>query len=109
MEHCMKHTLKSISCSLVLLGSAALPSMALAQGNMAPPREDSVEQKSLDVLNKQHVLDRENERLLEETQRRIDTERKLKLSEALKEDQTALEQPRQLLARLSQLPDTLKL
>jgi hypothetical protein len=111
MKHTLKskNTLKSISCSVLLLASVALPSLVRAQaGSVAPPATNVV-QDSLDVLNKQHVLDRETERLLDETQLRLDTERKLKLYEVMKGDQTALEQPRQLLARLFELPDTLKL
>lgn len=105
----MRHTLKSISCSVLLLVSAALPPVAHAQATgMAPPVKNVV-QDSLDVPNKQHERAREDEKLLDETQLRISAERKLKLNEALKEDKAALEQSRQLLVRLFELPDTLKL
>jgi hypothetical protein len=110
MKHRMKSkkALKFISCSVLLLASVALPSVVLAQAGSLPPTTNIV-QDSLDELMKQGAKDRENARLLDETQQRLNTERKLKLYEVMKGDQTALEQPRQLLARLFELPDTLKL
>jgi hypothetical protein len=109
----MKNTLKSISCSFVLLASAALPSVAHAQtGPVAPTTAATAAKDRADpeqVRRDQAALDHENETRLEETQLRINTENRLKLNQALKEDPAALEQQRQLLTRLFQLPDTLKL
>jgi hypothetical protein len=112
MEHPMKNTLKSIACSL-LLASVALPSVVLAQiGFVAPSTaaEAATIRADPELLRReQAVKDRENQRQLDDAQLRINTERILKLDEALKENQAALVQPRQLLARLFELPATLKL
>jgi hypothetical protein len=55
------------------------------------------------------VQQREADRLIEEERTRREGERLHKLREALAENQATLEQPRQLLVRLFELPDTLKL
>jgi hypothetical protein len=107
MEHRMKNTLKSISCSLVLLASVALTTPnAAAQSHdpVADWKALNAEQAKGDA-----VQQREADKLVEEERIRREGERLNKLRQALDQNQAKLEQSRQLLVQLFQLPDTLKL
>jgi hypothetical protein len=100
-----KNALNSIACSLALLASAALTTPnAVAQDFVTDWKALNAEQAKGDA-----VQQREADRLIEEERTRREGERLHKLREALAENQATLEQPRQLLARLFELPGTLKL
>lgn len=107
----MKNALKFISGTLALLASVALPPAAVAQAQdpaaaaAAARKAEEAEKQRQD----QQLRDREADRLFKEAVVRQNAERHRQVREALQKEQAALDQPRQLLARLFQLPDTLKL
>lgn len=99
----MKHTLRSISCSLLLLVSAALTTQNA--GAQTPPPSPMWE----GWQDPNAAPKRDANLLRDDALVRQNTERHRQLREVLDQDKNALEQPRQLLARLFELPATLKL
>ena len=101
------------SC-MSLIGCVQLPA-ALAQRAPAPApqqQQQSQAQSDVDKLREQQELTvstREYDRLRSDAMAARKKERDKRLREALAKDEATLAQPRELLARLLQLPDTLKL
>jgi hypothetical protein len=106
MKHTLKskNTLKSISCSMLLLASMALTTQNA--GAQTPPTAGPMWEGWQDP---NAAPTRDANLLRDDALVRQSTERYRKLSEVLDQDKNALEQPRQLLARLFELPATLKL
>lgn len=111
MDPCLKTTLTSISCTLALLASVALAPAAMAQGQDPATAAAAAAKNAQEAKQReeQQSRDREAERLRDDELMRANSERKRQLREALQKDQAVLDQPRQLLTRLFQLPDTLQL
>jgi hypothetical protein len=100
------------SC-MALIGCMQLPA-ALAQGAPAPPAgpQQSPAQADVDKLREHQELNvrtREFDRLRSDAMAARKKERDQRLRDALAKDQATLAQPRELLARLLQLPDAVKL
>jgi hypothetical protein len=98
---------------MALLGCMQLPA-ALAQGMPAAPAAptQSPAQADVDRLREQReitISTREFDRLRSDAMAAKKKERDERLRQALAKDEATLAQPRELLARLLQLPDTLKL
>jgi hypothetical protein len=105
----MKNTLKSMSCALALLASVALPAPNAAAQTANPSTAAQWKALNEEAAKGDAVQQREADRLYEEERIRKEGERLRKLREALNKNQAKLEQPRQLLDRLFQLPATLVL
>jgi hypothetical protein len=97
--------------TLALLVALAAPNGAAQTPAVPPPPPgaDTWRGVSKEQSDRESAPAREAIRLRDEEQTRRETERARRLRETLDKDPTALEQPRQLLTRLLQLPGTLKL
>ncbi|KQV47930.1 hypothetical protein ASC95_18260 [Pelomonas sp. Root1217] len=100
----------TVAVTLALLAALSTPLTATAQG--APPAASPTDVwKAINKTQEEGdaVLKREAEQLYEKEKIRSESEANRKLRAALAQNQATLDQPRLLLNRLLQLPDTLKL